>query len=121
MTTLSWPMRRATGIFLALALALQMGLGCGLACAAALDKAACCADACPITAVQHARSCCASSAPGENLLAAPSVIRIPQASWISLSLARSMPIIHDVSALYTAKFAPTASPPLIDVLCSRQN
>lgn len=118
---LLWPMRRATGIFLALALALQMGLSCEIARAAALDQAACCATECPMTAARHVRSCCASSAPGENLLAAPSIIQLPQASWISLGLARSMPIVQALSALRAAKIAPTASPPLTDVLCSRQN
>jgi hypothetical protein len=114
-------MRRATGIFLALALALQMGLGCGIARAAALDKAACCATECPMTSVRHAQSCCASPAPGANSLAAPSIIQLPQASWISLGLAWSMPIVHELSALRAAKIALTASPPLTDVLCSRQN
>jgi hypothetical protein len=112
-------MAKATGILLVLALALQLGLGCGLARALTLGEHACCATECPMNSAQHARNCCSSSTRSENMLAGRATTQVPQITSTPLRLDRFTVTLR-ASAPSQARILPTASPPLIDILCSRQ-
>gem|GEM_PF-5836933 len=109
-------MRYVMAIVLALAVALPLSAGCGLAELASNAAPSCCASHCSMPARQGAAHCCASTSP-PHPLAYRSTAR---AVAVSAPVGLVRCLLTAPMSRFAPAIAPTPSPPLRDLLCSRQ-
>jgi len=112
-------MRYAMGIVLAFVLTFPLAPKCGLVRGANVAPATCCARPCSMPAGQRAADCCASAPSSIDTLAYHGTPPVFTAA-LPLGRIQSRLLLSPSSRPYLPRLLPSSSPPLRDIICSRQ-